>query len=401
VSVEVSARGENPGATSAAPPFDAARLDELLMEAGIDLVLATSPHNTRYLLGGYRFFLYDRLDPIGPSRYLPVLGYARRRAADAFYVGAGNEDWGTDVQPLWVADLANVAWGTVDAARAAAARVRALGLERARIGVEPPFLPSDAAAALAAELPGAAVVDAGLLLDELRAIKSAPERELMRQGAGAVVDAMLSTFGAIDAGITTGEACEVLRREQTRRGLTFDYCLVASGKSTNRAPSGRTIEAGDVLSLDSGADLQGYTADLTRMGIVGEPTARHDELLAAVAAVQDAATAVAVAGRRGGDLFDVAAATIAELDEPAPMSFLAHGTGLLTHEAPRLTATGSPPYPATHRDSPLEAGMVLSIETHVADPEVGFVKLEDTVIVGAGPAEVVAGRGREWNRIGG
>ena len=35
-------------------PFDAARLDALLEEAGIDVLIATSKHNIQYLLGGYR-----------------------------------------------------------------------------------------------------------------------------------------------------------------------------------------------------------------------------------------------------------------------------------------------------------------------------------------------------------
>lgn len=387
-------------ASSAAPPFDVAHLDELLEAARIDALLATSPHNTRYLLGGYRFFLYDRLDPIGPSRYLSVLGYPRGTAANAFYVGAGNEDWGTDSWPLWVTNVENVAWGTADAARVASRRLRKLGLERARIGIEPAFLPADASAALASELPEAELIDAGLLLDELRAVKTASELDLMRRGANAVVDAMLATFAAIEPGTTTREACEVLRVEQTQRGLTFDYCLIAAGNSQNRAPSERVLEPGAVLSLDSGADLRGYTADLTRMGIAGEPSPRHVDLLAAVGSVQDAARAVAVTGRRGGDLFDVAEAAIAEIHDAPHMSFLAHGTGLLTHEAPRLTATGSPPYPATHREAALRTGMVLSIETHVNDPEVGFVKLEDTVIVGDEGPEPVADHGRGWNRIG-
>jgi Xaa-Pro aminopeptidase len=83
------------------------------------------------------------------------------------------------------------------------------------------------------------------------------------------------------------------------------------------------------------------------------------------------------------------------------MGFLAHGTGLVTHEAPRLTATGSPPYPAAHAEKPLRSGMVLSVETHVADPQVGFVKLEDTVIVTPDGADAVADHGRGWNAIAG
>ena len=81
------------------------------------------------------------------------------------------------------------------------------------------------------------------------------------------------------------------------------------------------------------------------------------------------------------------------------MSFLVHGTGRVTHEAPRLMATGSPPYPARHADAPLQTGMVLSIESQVTDPAIGFVKLEDTAIVQPGAVELVAPHGRGWNQI--
>jgi hypothetical protein len=37
-------------------PFDAAQLDALMDEAGIEVLLATSKHSIQYLLGGYRYF---------------------------------------------------------------------------------------------------------------------------------------------------------------------------------------------------------------------------------------------------------------------------------------------------------------------------------------------------------
>jgi Xaa-Pro aminopeptidase len=386
------------------PPFDGARLDALMEAAGLDAVLVTSPHATRYLLGGYRFFLYDRLDPIGPSRYLPVVGYVRGRPDLSFFVGAGNEAWGVDAHPLWVPDVGLTSWSTTTAAHAAAERLTARlpAGGRARVGIEPPYVPSDAFATWAEQLAGASLVDATDTLDELRAIKTTQELAIMRSASDAVVDAMLATFAAVGPGVTTAEAAERLRVEETRRGLTYDYALVAAGARFGRAPDHATVvDPGDVLSLDSGADRGGYTADLTRMGIAGDPTPRHEDLLAQVDAVQQAVRAAVAPGRRGGDLFDVAADTIAALPDAANLSFLAHGTGLLTHEAPRLTDTGSPPYPATHRDRPLEPGMVLSIESQVADPELGFIKLEDTVFVTAQGVEAVGDRGRGWNRLGG
>jgi Xaa-Pro dipeptidase len=60
-----------------AAPFDAARLDQLMDDAGIDVLLATSKHNVQYLLGGHRAFFFDTMDAIGVTRYLPVFVYPK------------------------------------------------------------------------------------------------------------------------------------------------------------------------------------------------------------------------------------------------------------------------------------------------------------------------------------
>ena len=69
--------------TSLAVPFDHRLLDNLLEEAGIDVLVATSKHNVQHLLGGYRFFFFDYKEAIGMSRYLPVLIYPRGRPAES------------------------------------------------------------------------------------------------------------------------------------------------------------------------------------------------------------------------------------------------------------------------------------------------------------------------------
>lgn len=68
-------------------PFDSCLLDHLLESAGIDVLLVTSKHNIQYLLGGYRYFFFDRSDALGVSRYLPILIYPRGRPEAASYVG--------------------------------------------------------------------------------------------------------------------------------------------------------------------------------------------------------------------------------------------------------------------------------------------------------------------------
>ena len=77
--------------------------------------------------------------------------------------------------------------------------------------------------------------------------------------------------------------------------------------------------------------------------------------------------------------------------------FLAHGMGLVSHEAPHLTGKGVVPYPATDEDLPLESGMVISIETAILHPKRGFIKLEDTVAVTDSGWEGFGDNCRSWN----
>ena len=122
------------------------------------------------------------------------------------------------------------------------------------------------------------------MLERLRLRKSAEELEKLRLASELVIDSMLAVIGSHGAGATKAELSEALRREETKRGLMFDYCLIAAGSSHNRAPSDQRWEKGDLLSLDSGGNYHGYIGDLARMGIVGEPDAELEDLLAEVEA---------------------------------------------------------------------------------------------------------------------
>ncbi len=336
-------------------PFDSAKLDRLLEDAGVEVVLATSAHNVRYLLGGYRFFFFEHFNAIGLSAYLPCVGYQRGHRENAFYIGNPMEARSLELEPLWLGRLDTSSWTAPDTARAAAAFLRRLGLQGATIAIERSFIPDDARAVLGQELPGATFVEALPLLTELRAIKRPDELALLRIVADEVVGAMTAVIGAAAAGDTTRALAERLRIEETRRGLVSEYCLVAAGPSSHRAPSDTPWLPGRALSLDSGASLRGYVGDLARMGCMGAPTARMEDLLAQVEAVQQAARSEVAPGRAGEDVYASALAAQGECPDGTRMSFVAHGMGLIPHEAPYLTDTRTVPYPAAPPSSPLRA----------------------------------------------
>ncbi len=381
-------------------PFDVTKLDTLLEEAGAEAVLATTKPNVQYLLGGYRYFFFEGGDAIGLDRYLPVVGYVKGRPEDAFYVGAGNENWGLEVHPIWVPRCDTTSWTAEAAARVAAASLTAAGLEAATIALERAFFPVSAMEVLHKQLPNAQFVDATALLQELRAVKSAAELEQMRAGAAAVVDAVLATFQALALGDRELDVVQRLRVEQTSRGLGFDYALINTGTKVGRAPSTRRVQAGDTICLDTAGYYYGYLADMARMAVVGEPTPLLTGLYEEIETVQQAARSPIRQGVSGGEIYKAVAVALQGCPHRSEMTFLAHGMGLIPHEAPHLTASGAIPYPATHAERPLEAGMVLSIETHMVHPNVGFVKLEDTVAVTKEGWEAFGDWGRGWNMAG-
>ncbi len=383
-----------------AAPFDTARLDQLMDEAGIEVLLATSKHNVQYLLGGHRSFFFDNMDAMGISRYLPVFVYVKGGPQKAGYFGHGMETYQTQLKPFWMSEVSTKSGGSVDVMQRAVDYVRKLSTKPPRIGVELAFLPADAAAVLREAFPNSEIKDALFVLERLRMRKTPEELEKLKIASDLVIDSMLAVIGSHGAGSTKAELAEALRREETSRGLTFDYCLIAAGSSLNRAPSEQRWEKGDPLSVDSGGNYQGYIGDLARMGIIGEPDAELVDLLAEIEATQQAAFKPIRPGVNGVEIYAAAEPVLKKSKLHNHYEFLAHGMGLVSHEAPRLTASGPVPYDAYDAQRPLEAGMVVSVETTLLHPRRGFIKLEDTVAVTPTGHEIYGNRARGWNRAG-
>jgi Xaa-Pro aminopeptidase len=387
-------------APNGAAPFDTAHLDRLMDDAGFDVLIATSKHNVQYLLGGHRAFFFDSMDALGVSRYLPVFVYPKGAPQKAAYFGHRLEGYQTKIKPLWVSETSTKGSGSVDVMQRAADYLRRLSSSAPRIGAELAFLPADSAAALRQALPDAELKDGLFVLERLRARKTQEELEKLRLASDLVIDAMLAVIASHGAGATKADIVEALRREETARGLTFDYCLIAAGSSLNRSPSEQRWERGDPLSLDSGGNYHGYIGDLARMAVAGEPDAELQDLLAEVDAVQQAAFKPIRAGVNGGEIYAAAEPVLRKSKLHNHYEFLAHGMGLVSHEAPRLTATGPVPYDDYDALRPLEDGMVVSVETTLLHPRRGFIKLEDTVAVTPQGHEIYGERARGWNRAG-
>ena len=379
-------------------PFDCGLVDRLMEAAGLDALVVNSKHNTRYMLGGHRFFFFQTMDAIGHSRYLPLVVYLRGAPDRTAYVGSAMEAWDHALRPFWTPHFRAASWGTRDAAGLAAEHLKGAVKPGARIGVEYPFLPMDAHAVLAEALPEAAFADATPVLERLRAIKRPDELERLRIASDRIVESMLATIAWAGEGTRKSQIIDRMREEEVCRGLEFDYCLVTMGSDRNRARSDQALRPGDILSIDSGGNFEGYIGDLCRMAVLGAPDAELQDLLAEVDAVQRAVFAGLRAGAVGRDLLDRGNKVLKAGPNHGCTDLVIHGMGLVSHEVPFLMSNRI--YAGTDIDMPLEAGLVLSVETTMGHPERGFVKLEDTVAITADCYEMFGDGARGWNIIG-
>jgi Xaa-Pro aminopeptidase len=378
-------------------PFDTARLDALLEDEGIDVLVATSKHNVQYLLGGYRFFFFDYMDAIGVSRYLPIVVYQKGYPDDSAYIGCMLESYEKQLGKFWPRVVETTAGNSTGALQRAVEHIKGLAGPIRKVGVEASFLPWDCAKLLQDELGNCQIVDAYFPLERLRARKTRAELTQLREASERVVASMLAVFETCAPGQTKIELVDRLRQEEVGRGLTFEYCLITGGTSLNRAPSNQRLEAGDILSLDSGGNYKGYIGDLCRMGILGEPDGELVDLLGVIEEIQQQARRPIRSGALGAEIFAAAHKTLDTSPHRVYLDFAAHGMGLVSHEAPRLMSNGPVPYEGYDATRPLEADMVISIETTMAHPKRGFIKLEDTVAVTEEGCEGFGDSGRGWN----
>ena len=161
-------------------PFDAERLDRLMDEAGIDVLLATSKHNVQYLLGGHRAFFFDYMDAMGLSRYLPIVVYPKGAPDKAAFFGHRLENFQREVKPFWTPEANCTSSGSVDVMKKAAEHVKKLGNVRSASASRWRSCRWMRPRRCSSALPDAEIVDALFVLERLRAQKSPAELEMLR-----------------------------------------------------------------------------------------------------------------------------------------------------------------------------------------------------------------------------
>lgn len=230
------------------------------------------------------------------------------------------------------------------------------------------------------------LVDAGDLVNELRASKDADEMKLMREAQAITDKTFLEILNHIRPGETEQEIAAKITYYQMKFGgekNSFDPIVVSGPKGSlpHGIPGAKEIQAGEFVTMDFGCMVGGYCSDMTRTVAVGQPTEEMEKVYNIVLKAQLAGIAAAKAGVIGADVDEVARNIIREAGYGDYFGHgLGHSLGLEIHENPNFNARWKRAIPA---------GAVLSVEPGIYLPGKMGVRIEDVVWLQEGGCEVL------------
>lgn len=263
-----------------------------------------------------------------------------------------------------------------------------------------------------------ALVDAGVLLDEMRLIKDAHEIERLREAARITAESFAEAASAIRPGAGEWEleaAVEAAFRRRGAEGTSFATIAAAGANATvlHYVENAARMRDGDLVLLDAGAQWRHYAGDVSRtFPVSGRFTPAQRTLYGAVLAARDAAIRVARPGATLDDIHRAAVSvmldtlvaegllegTVEELlarGDDGHRAFVPHKTshwlGLDVHDVGDYAVGGAP--------RALVPGMVFTIEPGLYIPEIETsappemrgigIRIEDDVLVTADGCEVL------------
>lgn len=225
------------------------------------------------------------------------------------------------------------------------------------------------------------VIPVESVVQQLRLIKDEEEIVCLKRAAKLGCEGYKFVVSLLKEGISEQELAfelEFFWKKQGAKKLAFDS-IIAFGPNSSKPHyrAGTTkLKPNTSVLIDIGVVLSHYHSDMTRVAYFGTPPPVIQTIYSIVEEAKERALALCRPGTLVGELDRAAREWISskEYDDFFTHS-LGHGLGLDIHEPPIVRDTG--PY----RTLPLQAGMVITIEPGIYLPEVGGVRLEDTILI--------------------
>lgn len=276
--------------------------------------------------------------------------------------------------------------------------VRALyrsGVHRGQIGVELGFeqrlgMPVGELERIRDAVRPATFVDAASLLWELRRVKSETEVQAMRRACEITAAAYATVFPSIGPGVTERDVALRLKETMLRAGGDDPWVAITSGPGNYDLATGvgteRVLDRGDMVWADAGCSVGGYWSDFGRGAVLGVASDEQRTVQGLIYDITMAGVGLARPGNTTGGIARVVNQRMSELgiEITSSISDLAgrvgHGVGLDITEPPHLTESDR---------TPMEPGMVITIEPGVATA-FGTFHIEQQILVTQHEPEILS-----------
>lgn len=216
------------------------------------------------------------------------------------------------------------------------------------------------------------------LIEALREIKEESEIDTIQEAIRITEYAFEEILHFIKPGVTEIEVAnklDFLMREKGASGVSFDT-IVASGKRSampHGVASDKSIEQGEMITIDFGCYYNGYVSDMTRTFALGDPGEELKKIHQIVLDANLKVTEQIKAGITGKDLDAVARDYITEKGYGKAFGHsTGHGIGLEVHEGPGINFKN---------ENALVSGNVITNEPGIYIPGLGGVRIEDDLVV--------------------
>ncbi|MBP1737005.1 MAG: type methionyl aminopeptidase [Oscillospiraceae bacterium] len=205
---------------------------------------------------------------------------------------------------------------------------------------------------------------------QLISLKSPREIELMRR-AGRLTAAARKLAGEMVApGVTTREIDHAVRdfiRSHGAEPSFLNYngfagsaCISINDEVIHGIPGKRALKAGDIVSIDVGAYLDGYHGDCAATFPCGEVSSEAAHLIRVTEQCFWEGIRFARVGQRVSDISSAVQKYVEANGCSVVRDYVGHGVGSQLHEAPEVPNYGSP-----GRGARLQAGMTIAVEPMV------------------------------------
>lgn len=400
--------------------LDRTRAAQLMEAAGIDVLLLLSPESFTYATGAPAGVatMWRRAGAV--AAIVPADAALPEAAVvtDLFQAAFRASSVITDIRinPIWVEtgdirgmeaqppeDLIKAAWAkqgrshdfqrpeTFDASMGfglAAALLAEKGLSDGRIGIEFDGLSVTDFRLLSMALPQVELVDASDLVRRLKMIKSPTEIGYLRTAVELAEAGIVTLRETVDIGVSRdalaaawekGARAEAARRNIDNLTGVWEYVSVGQNPWTK----GGVVERGDLIKVDVGCLIAGYTSDTGRTFVCGTPSSLQASLFDALQIAYDAGLPLLKPGTPMSEVHRVTTEAMARAGFPGyTRGHFGHGLG---------AGLGSEEWPFLSGQSEvvIEPGMVLAFETPWYVDGVGGMIIENQLLITADGHEIM------------